>query len=145
MRSSLRTLLPGQFGIATLLVLTAVAAIVFGVIRLPSALPEKLYAILALFLCLACWRRRNYLHPIQATIPYATRRNIAISDFFGTIFPWPPMLIVFYFWMGYRSNHPIWFSDVVFCGSLALLLAIATWKLVRALQPQTVWKNTIEV
>src|SRR5262245_45347523 len=144
MRFRLRTLMIGQFGILSLFAITTLAAIVFGVICLPSLLPEKILALMALFLCLRCWKGRNYLHPLQASIPYAVRRRLAILDVIASTLIWPSVAIWLYVWRDYRSSHPLWFSDVVFGGSLLVLFGVATWKLVRALQPGTVWTNTIE-
>ena len=42
MRYRLRTLLPGQFGIQTLLITTTFAAVALGIHRLPLAAPDKL-------------------------------------------------------------------------------------------------------
>lgn len=142
MHNDFRTLLPGQFRISTLLFVTAIVAIVCGVIRLPSGVSEKITALMAMLLCYGCWRKRNYLHPLQGSIALASRRKIAWVDFFTSIFPFPVIMTGFYFWND-RSSHPLWFTDVVFCGSLAMLFAIACWKLKRALKHDGVWINTI--
>lgn len=144
MRDRLRSLPPRQFGIFWLFALTTLAAVSFAVVRLPIPLSEKILSLLALGMCFRCWRNRNYLHPLQATISYAQRRRIAVSDFVGAVL-WLPVLIWLYGWRGYRSSHALWFSDVVFWGSILTLLAIATWKLVRAIRPGQRWSNTIEL
>jgi hypothetical protein len=140
----LRAVLPRQFRISSLFILTTVAALSFAVIRLPVPLPEKGVALLAQWMCLWCWLNRNYLHPLQGTISYAARRKMAVSSFVGSVL-WLPVLIWFYISRGYRSSHPIWFSDIVFWGAIFLTVAIATWKLVRALQPGVRWENFIEI
>ena len=143
MRLALRTLQPGQFSIFTLLGWTALAAVVLGVIRLPAPWPEKSISLLMLFQCIQVWRKRGYLHPMQGDIPFVNRRRIAILDFISSTLIWPFAYTWFYFARNYRSNHPIWFSDIVFCASLLILFAIATWKLTRALRRDSLWINTI--
>src|SRR5437763_1423148 len=65
--------LPRQFNIFWLFAVTTVAAVAFAVIRLPIPWHEKGLPLLALGTCVGCWRKRNYLHPIQGSITYAAR------------------------------------------------------------------------
>jgi hypothetical protein len=136
---------PGQFGVFELFVLTTLAAVIFAVIALPMPMYEKILPIVAVGLCFACWRNRNYLHPLQATNLHPDRRRVALRDFVRSTLIWPPLCIWFYLWRGYRSSHSFWFSDAVFWGSILILIAIATWKLTRALLPGQRWNEVVSM
>jgi hypothetical protein len=144
MHYRLRTLLPFQTSLRWLFGLTTLMAVVFAVIALPSNLAEKINALTAFALHLQAWFRRNYLHPIQATLPHAFRCRIARLDFVTTIVAGPPLFVFLFFKFGHSRNH-IMFTDVLSWGSIAALFGLATWKLVRAYSPHSQWANTIEL
>jgi hypothetical protein len=135
---------PRQFSVFSLFVLTAMAALSFAVLRLPLLWPQKIAAVAALWLCFACWRKRNYLHPEQGTISLAHRRNLAASDFLGTLF-WMPILIGLYALSAYPAGRSIGASDAIFYGAVLAIVSIATWKLVRAILPGQTWINPINL
>jgi hypothetical protein len=131
---------PGQFGILALFVLITLAGISVAVVSLPVPASEKIASLMVLWLCLACWRKRNYLHPQQATISFASRRRLAVLDFVGSLW-WLPLFIWIYAATAWKADRPVFFSDVVFFGAVLMHVAIATWKLTRALLPSQVWRN----
>lgn len=133
-----------QFRILGLMILTVFAAIVLGVVRLAIPVTEKIAPITMLFVFVLCWRNRNYLHPQQANISYNTRCRVAILDFFGPLM-WLPLACWTHATTAWKQDHVLSFADFVLLGATIATVATATYKLVRAVRRDSIWKNSFEI
>jgi hypothetical protein len=63
MRTRLRTLPPGQFGLFAVFMVLTVSAIAFAVMRLPLPWVAKMGPLSALLICFVGWAIRNRKYP----------------------------------------------------------------------------------
>jgi hypothetical protein len=125
MRYRLRTLLPGQFGLRAIFILTTMAAVAFAIIRLPIPRIGRLMALAMQWLMFR-GLTREYLK--QRASP-ADRFNNAVLECASVIVSQVgPFWFIYFPEVARRWS----FIDVVYGLLIVLLASYETWKLVKA-------------
>src|SRR5207253_1219752 len=81
---------PGQFGIRDLFVLTTVAAVAFGIVRLPIYSVAKIFALLAVWLCFLFWAKGKPTPRQARSLSY--QRRLAVLNAMGSFSALAPYL-----------------------------------------------------
>jgi hypothetical protein len=133
--------LRGQFDLRSLFVLIAIVGVLAGVVASPVPAYEKVVPFMTVCLCVEFWWRRNYLHPRQASIGPRARRAFALRGAFSSV-TWL-VLLAWLFLSRWRSDHPIYFTDIVFWSASAALLVLTMMQVYRAMSSDDLWEDTV--
>jgi hypothetical protein len=111
MRHGLRALLPGQFGLRAIFVLTTMAAIGVAVIRLPIPAVVKIFALAALWIGFRVWRMIAVKTPASLT----NRFNNAVLDIVGEV-----LVLGMFVWLACLRHRPLSNANFLFLGAMAM-------------------------
>src|SRR5262245_53933099 len=130
MDQSPRNLQPGQFGLLALFVLMTLVAVGFAILRLPWPVMIKLLCLITLWACFQAWITQ------KRHLSRRDRINAAVVEFAGSIVMQAPYLWIF-FQPGPTGRYSGFMivCGVVFIVMIAIGVAIAFWKLKKALEP----------